>query len=109
MRVTGAGSRLPLPCPDGTFYFDAIATCVPVDIASDPEFIKAIGPNVVCGFAPAVVRTAEDFQSLRYCNTITTSLVIDSNDADADFSALYDVRTIYGECMFNLCLCVICV
>ena len=89
------GSRLPLNCPYTQSYFAAIDECVPEAIAANQAFIDNINIDVICTPLSSY-RTAGDIQSLRYCNRITGSLIIENTDTGVDFSALYDITIIEG-------------
>ena len=99
---------MPLDCPFQQTYFASIDECVPDDIASTQAFIDNINIDVSCPTL-GLYRTAADIQSLRYCNRITGSLIIDSTDADVDFSALYDITIIEGEMKQIIVNCRSCV
>jgi hypothetical protein len=64
--------------------------------ASSPEFIKAFSEIKYCQ-GNRVIRTKEDVESLRYCDHIRGGgLVIEVEDASADFYAMNDIDTIEG-------------
>ena len=57
-------------------------------------FLDAILVSHVC--AGRDVRTLDDLEAIRTCDTINGSLTIALNDANADFTALYDIKVIQG-------------
>ena len=63
-------------------------------IGISPSFLKTLTDEHVC--PGRVVRTLDDLEAVRTCDTINGSLTIALNDANADFTALYDVETIRG-------------
>ena len=88
------GSRLPLACGSDQTFVTALDECVPLSIASLPEFIPSFQWVKRCH--GGVVETSEQLERLRFCNVITTSLTIAVNDRHADFSAVRDISIIMG-------------
>jgi hypothetical protein len=89
-----AGTRGVKTCGGGQTYFSLIDECVDAGFAAMPAFLDALLVSHVC--AGRVVRTLDDLEAVRTCDTINGSLTIALNDANADFTALYDVETIRG-------------
>jgi hypothetical protein len=89
-----AGIRGVRTCNSNQTYFSLIDECVEVEIAVLPMFLDAILVSHVC--AGRVVRTLDDLEAIRTCDVINGSLTIALNDANADFTALYDIKVIQG-------------
>jgi len=51
-----------------------------------------------------VIQTKFDLERLRFCQVVTGSLDIELYDVSADFSALFDIRTIQGLSIVLSCL-----
>ena len=97
--VGDVGIRNVRTCSSGQTYFSLIDECVSAGFAAMPAFLDALLVFHVC--PGRVVRTLDDLEALRTCDTINGSLTIALNDANADFSALYDVEIIRGFDTFN--------
>ena len=93
---TLTGTRVPLQCGDDAAYFDSIDECVPLSIAALPAFQAGIQLSKRC--PGRVVRTVDDLEAVRFCTIVTGTLVLEVNDADADFTALHDIDEIQGRC-----------
>ena len=89
-----AGTRIGDKCTTNQTYFSLIDECVDVIYAAMPAFLEALLVGHVC--PGRVVRTLDDLEALRTCDTINGSLTIAVNDANADFTALYDIEVIEG-------------
>ena len=87
-------------CDYGSKYFSGIDECIPLSIAGTTTFLNAYTHSGVCPGFP--IKTVIDLESFRYCNVITGDFIITVNDANADFSALYDIREITGLFDFDL-------
>jgi hypothetical protein len=90
------GTRVPLECGDDAAYFDSIDECVPLSIAALPAFQAGIQLSKRC--PGRVVRTVDDLEAVRFCTIVTGTLVLEVNDAGADFTALHDIDEIQGWC-----------
>ena len=89
-----SGARAAKSCDTGQTYFSLIDECVDAAIGVSPSLLRALTDGHVC--PGRVVRTLDDLEAIRTCDTINGSLTIALNDANADFTALYDVETIRG-------------
>jgi hypothetical protein len=67
---------------------------VAAEIAVSPLFLQVLTYSHVC--SGRVVRTLDELEALRTCSVINGSLTIALNDANADFTSLYDIRAIQG-------------
>lgn len=63
-------------------------------LAATSAFLQALLVGHVC--PGRVVRTLDDLEAIRTCNTINGSLTIAVSDPNADFTALYDIEVIKG-------------
>ena len=88
------GSRITPTCGNSGQYYAAIDECVDLSIASLPAFVSAIFFSRQT--ADQTVMTSLDLEALRYVDTISGSLYISASSADADFSSLYDLKTVTG-------------
>ena len=59
-----------------------------------PAFLEAFEAAHSC--SGRTIRTAEDLNGLRFCNTVTGALTIAVNDPLADFEALRDMGIVMG-------------
>ena len=68
---------------------------MPEAIYSTQEFISAITANTLCpgGLIDNVIK----LEALRNCVIITSSLIIATLDADADYTAVFSISKIQGE------------
>ena len=89
-------------CLADSEYFSLIYECVPSSISSSPVFVAAYTGSRVC--AGGNVTTAAQLAGYRYCNVISSDLVISTIDADADFGALFDVDTFQGFRNHSICI-----
>jgi hypothetical protein len=71
---------------------------VPLSIAELPDFQFAFQLYKVC--PGRVVRTLDELEAVRFCTIINGSLVIEINDATADFNLFSDIEEIRGIPMF---------
>ena len=85
-----------LVCGLGASYFSSIDECVPLSIAAMPAFLQSITFLRACR-GNVTVRTVDELEGLRYCDSVTGSLTISVSDLTADYSSLYDVDTIEGS------------
>jgi hypothetical protein len=90
-----AGSRVAQDCGSGALYYSLIDECIPSTIVSNPKFLNSFMNDIPC--YGGVVETTARLEALRYCNTIIEGgLTLTVNDPLADFSALFDIKTITG-------------
>ena len=97
------GTRVTPTCGAGASYFSAIDECVPLSIASSPVFLASFEVAKHC--TGGVISTVAQLEGLRFCDTVTTELIISVNDAGADFSALRDMEIIMGLVIDGRCMC----
>ena len=96
------GSRRPLQCGSGSTYFSILYECVPNTIVMLPVFVDSFdGATNVCPRS-GPVRTLAELESLRFCDTINGSLVIEVDDAAADYTVFRDIEVITGKLHFDL-------
>ena len=88
------GTRAAKICGADAKYFSNIDECVPLTYTSMPTFLKAYLVDNICH--GMVINSLEGLEGLRYCDTIDAGLTISINDANADFSSLYDINRIRG-------------
>ena len=88
------GLRSSTACAANFKYFADIDECVSLSFTSSTAFLRAYLSDKVC--SGLVVRTLTDLEGLRYCETISSALTIEINDPNADYTALYDIKTING-------------
>ena len=94
MMMLISGTRIPQDCgPDGK-YFEVIDECVSLYLASMPAFLQAFEVAHEC--SGRTVRTAEDLNGLRYCDTMAGELIVAVNDPLADFDVFRDMEVILG-------------
>ena len=90
-----SGSRIPLDCgPDGK-YFEITDECVSLYLASMPAFLEAFEVAHLC--SGRTVRTPEELNGLRFCDTMVDDLIVVVNDPLADFTVLRDMEVILGS------------
>ena len=75
-------------------FFALIDECVPLSIASTPAFLNAFEIENFC--SGRTLRTAEDLNSMRFCDTVTGGLTVAVNDPLADFEVFRDMEVIMG-------------
>ena len=91
-----AGTRIAKVCDTDAMYFSAIDACVPLSIASTPEFLNSFSLTNPC--TGGEIATQAQMEGLRYCNTVYGGLNITINVPDADFTALFDISAVIGLC-----------
>lgn len=89
-----SGTRIVQNCGASAVYFSAIDECVPLLLASMPHFLAAFELGKTC--AGQTVRSLDELEGLRFCDTIDSTLVVQVTDEAADFSALRDIEVITG-------------
>ena len=67
---------------------------MPLSIASLSAFVSAFELSNVCN--GRTVRTAEDLNGLRFCDTVTGALTVTVNDPFADFEVFRDIEMLTG-------------
>jgi hypothetical protein len=92
------GSFVPAPCPENHTYVPELDDCVAESIATMASFIEALGRKKTCN-GGHIIHTAE-LERLRYCQIITGDLIIETLDPMADYSVLFDITEIQGNCDF---------
>ena len=83
-------------CGKNSLYYSLIDECIPLAIISNPKFLNSFMNDIPC--YGGVVATLADLEALRYCNTIIEEgLTFTVNDPLADFSAVFDIKSITGK------------
>ena len=59
-----------------------------------PSFLPAFQQEKRC--FGGIIRTITELESLRFCEALIGGLIIEVDDASADFTALHYIRTIEG-------------
>jgi hypothetical protein len=67
---------------------------VPQSIAGTEEFLLAYQHAPIC--AGGIISNASNLERFRFCEVVNGSLLIDFDDEEADYSSLFDIRTIEG-------------
>ena len=89
-----AGSRAAKICPANSTYYKALDACIPLNTSATSGFRDAFTLKKKC--AGGTVETAEQLDSLRFCEIIDGGLTISVNNASADFSSLRYISQIQG-------------
>ncbi len=92
----------PLECISGELFVRAVYACVPVAEAESAEFQTLLNANKVC--PGGTFTTARSLQRLRYCNTITSSLILANISQEIDSTIFWDIRSIAGTDSHNTLL-----
>ena len=92
-RRRTTGSVVAPKCPPNATYFSTLQQCVSTSISSLPAFSVSIQLQLPC--AGGAISTPAQLESLRFCTSITGSLVITVSQP-ADYSALHDIASIGG-------------
>lgn len=94
MTVYDAGIRVAKTCDGNAAYFSAIDECVPLSIASTQEFLDIFSLSDIC--IGGEMATQAQIEGMRYCQVVHGGLNITLSDANADFTALFDITTLHG-------------
>ena len=94
MYIFCLGIRIAKTCSNQSAYFSAIDECIPLTIASEPQFLNSFLAEIPC--SGGTVLTADDVEGLRFCTSIMGGLDIAVADAVADFTAVHDIKKIGG-------------
>ena len=81
-------------CGASAKYFASIDECIPLSIAAAPLFLATFQYANIC--PGGELKTIMDLEGMRYCNNVNGGLTISVDDVNADYSSLYDIRTISG-------------
>ena len=90
------GARAIPSCIETARYYDSIATCVNERIFADPQFVFILTSQKIC--PGGLIDDASKLEALRRCEIIASSLTIAVADVDADYTALFMIGEIRGEC-----------
>ena len=98
------GSRVALSCTGNATFFSSIYACVPSSIVSLPSFLPSFLAGKQC--AGQTVSTTAQLEGLRFCTSVTGALTVTVDDAEADYSSLFDIATINGarSCHARCCI-----
>ncbi len=88
------GARRRKACGPFATYFASLDICVPLDVSNTKDFIDAIQVENIC--LGDRVDSLFKLEQLRFCSSIITALEISLNDPDADYTALRDIRVLFG-------------
>ncbi len=91
-----AGTRLAKSCDSNSQYYAAIDQCVSNAIAALPAFSQSFNQAPRTCTRNYAITTAADLEGIRYCSVISSSLIIAVSDLNADYTALFDIKTIMG-------------
>ena len=87
--------RVAKACGSDAEYFSTIDECVPLDIvASTQTFLAVFSMTSPCNGGE--MATQAQIDGMRYCDVVYFGLNITYNSPDADFSAFFDIKTLYG-------------
>jgi hypothetical protein len=75
-------------------YFNTVDACIDREATLSPDFFFVFSVAKTC--RGGTIRTVDDLNGLWYCDTIQGGLVIEVEDAGADFTALRYISTING-------------
>ena len=89
-------TRLIPSCNATTTYNAAIDQCVSNAVAALPAFPQSFNQAPRTCTRNYAITTAADLEGIRYCSVISSSLIIAVNDPNADYTALFDIKTIMG-------------
>ncbi len=97
------GTRVAKVCAISERYFEIIDECVPIQLASSPDFVYAFFLTKTC--PGGTIRTPLELEAYRYCNVISSGLTIELNDASVTFDALFDIDVVQGWTCAASCVC----
>jgi hypothetical protein len=82
------------PCPSDMVFVRAVYMCVFPFEAEAPLFQDSLNANKVC--PGGTFTSVPSVQRLRYCNTITSSIILANISEDIDPMIFWDIRSIAG-------------
>ena len=80
-------------CPPNSSYFATLSECFEDTLTALPAFETAILLQRTC--PGGIINTTEQLEALRFCTTISGSLIITINEP-ADFTSLHDIHFVTG-------------
>ena len=92
-----------LICPFGQTFLSNIYECVPNEITGNSVFLQTY--NLINKCAGGLINSLVALEGLRFCQSPMNPILIAVNDVSADYSALYDIRSVPGTVdLFMYCL-----